>query len=634
MAILFALTLQASELPLVENGRAKAAIVIAANGGPIAKRAAELLQGRVEWKTGAKLTIVTGQQAMQLPGSMARIVISEPTGLAGGDWMKSAGFIPPTAGELGEEGFFLRAAEGKLFVVAEGRGLIYGVGKLLHTAKYGDGSMLADVPDGIDRPKIHDRILYLAIHCDNFYEMQPASAIFPIIEEAALWGTNGVSVWLDETMYNDPFNNQVENAHVRATWDKEKALLRFAQDLGLKPGYVYSANDLYLNQVTPEIVAKGTDSWNKAQLACPSTKGGRAIILHNKENLFRDLAQAGIRLDNVGVGPYDTGGCFCDLCRPWILTFVKLNEDIAGVLRRYHPSARYYLSDWHCTDNEVEVITDYLNARKPSWLAGVWKDDRHPVDRFRGADRRYAIAGFLDITMIGAWGTIGANPFPNRLQSIFHDMVQAGISGYMAYSEGIFDDFNKALTARLAWNPKESLASFAGEYSNYYFSSGIASDYGQMVSMMENSWSNPLRDWGEQTFMESGKDAARLDELTRQAGAKLSDSLRNSWRWQVFAARASIGRLAAELRVQGESSPEAVERQIRSSATAEAVLARTVEEKRAELEQYIREVTVLRSEVYKEPPRRFPAMIPTEAFMMGRTQVPVQAWKTALSKLH
>jgi hypothetical protein len=110
MAMLFAMTLQATELPLVENGRAKAAIVIAANAGPIAKRAAELLQGRVEWKTGAKLTIVTGQQAMQLPGSMARIVISEPTGLAAGDWMKSAGFIPPTAGELGEEGFFLRAA--------------------------------------------------------------------------------------------------------------------------------------------------------------------------------------------------------------------------------------------------------------------------------------------------------------------------------------------------------------------------------------------------------------------------------------------------------------------------------------------------------------------------------------------
>jgi hypothetical protein len=638
VAILFAMTLQATELPLVENGRAKAAIVIEANAGPIAKRAAELLQSRVESKTGARLTIVTAQQAMQLPGSMARIVISEPTGLAAGSWMKSAGFVPPTAGELGAEGFFLRTAEGKLLVVAsEGRGLIYGVGKLLHTAKYGDGSMLADVPDGIDRPKIHDRVLLLSTHCDNFYEAQPAPAIVPIIEEAALWGTNGISVFLDESVYNDPFNSQVENAHVRATWDKEKALLRAAQDLGLKPGFVLSANDLYTNQVTSGIVAKGTDkgtdSWNRAPLACPSTKGGRAIILHNKENLFRDMTQAGIRLDNVLVFPYDTGGCFCDRCRPWILTFMKLSEEIAGVLHRYHPSARCYVTDWHCTDNEAEVITDYLNARKPSWLAGVWKDDRHPMDRFSEVDRRYSTLGFLDITMIGGWGTIGANPFPNRLQSMFHDMVQAGISGYMAYSEGIFDDFNKALAERLAWDPSESLASFESEYSNYFFSSVIASDFKQMVSMMEDSWSNPLGNWGMQTFMESGKDAARLNELTRQAGAKLSDSLRNSWRWQVFAERASIGLLATELRVQGGSSAEEVERQIRSAATTEPVLARTVEEKRTQLEQYIKEVVALRSEVYKEPPSRFPPMIPTDTFMIEQVQVPVLAWKTALAKL-
>jgi hypothetical protein len=154
-----------------------------------------------------------------------------------------------------------------------------------------------------------------------------------------------------------------------------------------------------------------------------------------------------------------------------------------------------------------------------------------------------------------------------------------------------------------------------------------------MVSMMEDSWSNPLGNWGMQTFMESGKDAARLNELTRQAGAKLSDSLRNSWRWQVFAERASIGLLATELRVQGGSSAEEVERQIRSAATTEPVLARTVEEKRTQLEQYIKEVVALRSEVYKEPPSRFPPMIPTDTFMIEQVQVPVLAWKTALAKL-
>jgi hypothetical protein len=187
----------------------------------------------------------------------------------------------------------------------------------------------------------------------------------------------------------------------------------------------------------------------------------------------------------------------------------------------------------------------------------------------------------------------------------------------------------------LAWDPNKSLASLEDEYSNYYFSSVIASDYRQMVSMMEDSWTNPLGHQATQTFMESGTDATRLDELTRQAGAKLSDSLRDSWRWQVFARRASIGLLATELRVQGAPSAEEVERQIRSAATSEPALARTVAEKRTELEQYIKEVVALRSEIYKEPPSRYPQMDPEkiDGVMIKVTQVPVSAWKTALAKL-
>jgi alpha-glucuronidase len=66
--------------------------------------------------------------------------------------MESAGVTPPSGEELGVEGFFLRSVGENLFVVAkEGRGLIYGVGRLLHTAKYGRGSTHTLVPEGIDR---------------------------------------------------------------------------------------------------------------------------------------------------------------------------------------------------------------------------------------------------------------------------------------------------------------------------------------------------------------------------------------------------------------------------------------------------------------------------------------------------
>ncbi len=105
--------------------------------------------------------------------------------------------------------------------------------------------------------------------------------------------------------------------------------------MGLKLGLVDSANDPYKNQVTPEITAKGGTSWNHEKLANPTIPAARALLLRNKENLYRNLDKSGLRLDNALWFAYDTGGCFDAVCKPWITTFLKLTEDLAAGLRQH-----------------------------------------------------------------------------------------------------------------------------------------------------------------------------------------------------------------------------------------------------------------------------------------------------------
>jgi len=359
-------------LPLVENGKARAVIVLGSDAGPLARKAAELLESRIEQRTGARLpTVIDAVAANRLSDGTLRIVIATPDGsLLSALALRQ--YATPSASELGEEGFFIETIGNNIVLLArEGRGMIYAAGKLLHTAHYFAGSIFADPPQGIDKPAMPERVLYITPHAHNFYEVKDAETIRPIVEESALWGINGLSVWMDESEFNDPYDNSVDSADTRRLLAKIKSLLKIGKDLGLKLGIVSCANDVYKNQLRPEIIAKGDVSWNHAKLINPTIPAGRALLLRNKENFYRDLANSGIKLDNVLYFAYDTGGCFDDACKPWMVTFLKLTEDYAGVLQQYHPGARAYVTDWVASDEEGEMITDYLNQHPQTRIAGV-----------------------------------------------------------------------------------------------------------------------------------------------------------------------------------------------------------------------------------------------------------------------
>jgi len=608
----------AAPLPVVS-------ITVSSSAGPLARRAAELLASRIERRTGVKPAVGT-----RLPAAGPAVALAAIDSPELAAWKVRA----PSAAELGEEGFALVREGERLFVLArEGRGLLYGAGKILRTARYGGGRALVDPPLGIDKPAMGNRMLYLAIHAENFYEMQPAAVIeSEIVEDMALWGANGVLVWFDQSQYNDPFVAGLDNAAARERWNKEKEVLKRAQDLGLKPGYTMSDNDLYRNQVTPEVLAPNTEQWAVFQaLACPSVPRGREVTLANKVNLARELAEAGVKLELACHFAYDTGGCRCERCRPWVLTFLNLARDVHEVFRKYHPGVRSYMSDWHFTDEEAGRAIDFLNAKKPEWFAGIYKDDRHPADRFKTVDARYPVMTFLEITEIGAWGTVGANPFAKRLSRIFQDLRSTGQVGYVSYSEGIYDDFNKAAAIRLAWNPDTRPAELAANYANYFLSEAGADEFARMIDGMEDSWTNPMGSWGQQRFVQTAEQAAAVEKLALGIAARLPAGVRNHWRWQVLEQRAKIGAAIAEI-----GQPEAFRARMEEMVRARAPRVesrRVLEARRERLEEYARLVVALRNQVYKEPFTRYPPMIPGDWFMRDRTRLDYGAWVLLLQNL-
>jgi hypothetical protein len=298
-----------------------------------------------------------------------------------------------------------------------------------------------------------------------------------------------------------------------------------------------------------------------------------------------------------------------------------------------------YVTDWLCDysaytqmTGEIKMMVDYFNRKKPERLRGVWEDPNHPFSDYALLDPHYEKLSFQDVTMIGGWGGLGANPFPAFFKKTFADMLPNKFNGYMAYTEGIFDDFNEALTAQLAWNPEKTPEEFEREYCHYYFGGGIADAFVAMVRLMDDSWSGTRLRRAQNLRLTAGlPEAVQLESLTAAAAAKLPADVRASWRWQVFEQRAKLGLRATKLHDLAAFRAE-TERQLHDG-TSKQMLRHRVAAKQAEVDAYIKEVQELGCKVYHEPPSRRPPMPARAGWDADATGVQLDQWIQTLENL-
>ena len=306
------------------------------------------------------------------------------------------------------------------------------------------------------QPPFAVRELYAVGHFGNSYEVLGEYEMRQYLAEAKRWGFNRYGDWFDMEDCSDPFAEKRLILLSHAMWERKKQNFRSAQALGLSCDLIITPNHVYVDQCRPELLAKkGPKLFG--QLICPSQPEARALILKNYENLFADLAKAGVRLQAINSCPYDFGGCACEKCQPWILTFAKLMRRIHAIAQRYHPGVENHMIGWWWTAEEHRLLADWANREAPGWIKSISLHIPYAsttvsaVPLPQGCQRRaFVHIGYADqASPRDIYGHFGPVVAAVRLPQTVSHLSASGVTGVMAYSEGVFDDVNKALLAGL-----------------------------------------------------------------------------------------------------------------------------------------------------------------------------------------
>jgi hypothetical protein len=460
---------------------------------------------------------------------------------------------------VGAEGFRIAdGAKGTIRVVGnDTRGLLYGVGKLLHTSSYSDRGFTPGTWRGVSVPSMPVRGMYLATHFHNYYQVAPIEEVQRYIEDLSLWGVNSFLVWFGMEEFSG-----IGDPKAQAMIERLRALLRIVRGLGLNvclgsicnDGYANSPVELRADDSTVDHkgyhTRMGNRIYNLGNELCPSKPGVLEMELQycrEKYDAFKDIG-----IDYWFFTPYDNGGCTCPQCAPWGANgYLRMAEQLVRGYRSAFPGGKVVLGTWYFdrwAEGEWDGMAAQFGAAKPDWIDYVMADNfeeypRYPLEH--GVPGGFPLLNFPEISMWGQepWGGYGANPQPGRLQARW-DEIGSRLSGGFPYSEGIYEDINKVICAQLYWEPDRPAPATVRDYIAFEFSREAVDDVTAAVRILE---ANHLRD----RISESAVTAARL--LAR-ADRRLTPQARGSWRWRLLRIRAAIDQeLYRNARGQGRS---------------------------------------------------------------------------------
>ena len=390
------------------------------------------------------------------------------------------------------------------------------------------------------------RTLYAPGHFGNSYEVMGEREMRDCLAEAKFWGFNRYCDWLDTIDCADPFADPHYNL-AGALWDRKKANFRSGQALGYACDLVITPNHVYLDQCRPDLVAeKGGRIFG--QLICPSKPEARQIILKNYENLFADLAKAGVRLSALCPGPYDYGGCACEACRPWILTFAKLCREIQGIAEKYHPGIEMHFIGWWWKAEEHKLFAEWADREAPGWVKSIalhipyGKLDVADVALPEGCERHaFVHIGYAEqAEPRDIYGHLGPLMAATRIQKTVAALEAHGCTGFMAYSEGHCDDVNKAVLAGIASGQYPDPDAVLRAYAERYF--GAAGDQAQ-------EWAEWLKAWGWPFQVDAAAALDTYDRLCQTASGE-------TWRRRQWRLKGELLRDHAAIMQYKEWTPE------------------------------------------------------------------------------
>ncbi len=438
---------------------------------------------------------------------------------------------------IGTEGYRISDGPNGLIQItgSDERGLLYGAGRFLRDSRYDDGGRFTPGSwRGSSAPKSPMRGIYLATHFNNFYEAAPPEELDHYVEDLSLWGFNLLALAYPHWQYSGP-----DDPAARKMSDHLKRIIRVAKQVGMRVtlgdalngGFTSTPKELRSTPVADPLGRHGNFGVN----LCPSKPAARELLLKNWALMMDEFADPG--LDCVTYWPYDEGGCGCQDCQPWgAKGYIRLARDVSALVHRKSPGTRILLSTWTFDTppcGEWAALESAL-AKDRSWADYIQADAHENFPTFpleQGVPGGLPLLNFPEISMWGQnpWGGYGANPLPARLQRLWNQ-TRGKLSGGTPYSEGIYEDLNKAICSQLYWNPERPTIETVREYASFEFSPAVASDVVKVVEIFEK---NHVR-------QEIGPVSEEAFNTAKAIDARLSPQARNAWRWRIIFLRALI----------------------------------------------------------------------------------------------
>jgi hypothetical protein len=439
---------------------------------------------------------------------------------------------------LGTEGFKIAddSHGGVRIIGNDARGLLYGVGKFLHSSRYDQGGFTAGHWRGTSVPEGSLRGIYLATHFMNFYEAAPAQEVQSYVEDLGLWGLNAVFVHFPTEQFNG-----FDDPAARRSLEQLHRIFQTSKAIGLQVGLIQVPNQGFATapqEIRGVRIPDSHDGGNYGVNCCPSKPAGHEYLLNLYAHLFDEFKDIG--LDDLLCGPYDAGGCACSNCWPWgARGFPKLSRDVIQAARARFPAMKCILSTWDYDViwngppvGEWEGLAKFLETDK-GWADYIQADSmsgdypRYPLDQ--GVPGGLPLLNFPEISNYGRkpWGGYGANPLPARFERLWKQ-TQGKLAGGTPYSEGIYEDINKVICLQYYWQTTRTAEDNLKEYLAFEYSPDVVEQLSEAVGLLEKTWTK------------RGPDSEQAFALLQEVETKLTPQAKAGWRWRILYLRGLI----------------------------------------------------------------------------------------------
>ena len=476
---------------------------------------------------------------------------------------------------IGKEGFEIKdGPEGTIRIVGnDQRGLLYGIGKFLRTSRFDQGGFTPGSWRGISVPRKSIRGLYCATQWNIFYSQAPAEDVENYVEDLALWGFNNFMIPATPPRFHFKDSNDPK---FKILLLRSRRLAQAARRIGMDMTMTKSVNQGFAG--SPEKLRADTHTRRGVSHyeICPHKPGARELLLRYLKQEYELIAD--LKFDYCCLWPYDEGGCACQKCKPWGGNgFLLVAEDIAKTTRQYFPGVEIILSTWQFDAGDW-IGMNRAFEKRPDWVNYLMVEPEylffHDEQLRKQIPGDLPVLGFPEISMYGMvpWGGFGANPMPKRSQRAWNWIKDHNQHGGFPYSEGIYEDINKAVYAQFYWEPDKLASETIREYIAFEFSPDVVEEVYKACENMESRqlrWENGKLSpkdtdsiwvydrhirWEDGILIDSDYKgtvpeptplkqdplADKSYELLRQAQTKLSSYIRNSWRWRILYLRAML----------------------------------------------------------------------------------------------